>query len=37
MSELGNIGWIDLTVPGAEAIRDFYQPAGAVTGLLERR
>jgi predicted enzyme related to lactoylglutathione lyase len=25
MSELGKIGWIDLTVPDAEAIRDFYQ------------
>jgi predicted enzyme related to lactoylglutathione lyase len=21
----GQIGWIDLTVPGAEAVRDFYQ------------
>ena len=25
MSELGKIGWIDLTVPDAEAVRDFYQ------------
>jgi len=25
MSELGQIGWIDLTVPNAEAVRDFYQ------------
>ena len=25
MDKLGNIGWIDLTVPDAEAIRDFYQ------------
>ena len=25
MSELGKISWIDLTVPDAEAIRDFYQ------------
>jgi predicted enzyme related to lactoylglutathione lyase len=25
MSELGTIGWVDLTVPDAGAIRDFYQ------------
>jgi hypothetical protein len=25
MSELGKIGWIDLTVPNAGAIRDFYR------------
>jgi predicted enzyme related to lactoylglutathione lyase len=25
MDKLGNIGWIDLTVPDAEAIRDFYR------------
>ncbi len=27
--EIGSIGWIDLTVPDAPAVRDFYQ---AVTG-----
>jgi predicted enzyme related to lactoylglutathione lyase len=25
MSEPGKIGWIDLTVPNAEAVRDLYQ------------
>jgi predicted enzyme related to lactoylglutathione lyase len=30
--EIGNIIWTDLTVPDAEAIRDFY---GAVAALIE--
>jgi hypothetical protein len=25
MEKLGQVGWIDLTVPDAEAVRDFYQ------------
>ena len=25
MSELGKIGWVDLTVPDAERLRDFYR------------
>src|ERR1035441_6385540 len=30
MSQLGEIGWIDLTVPNAEAVRDFYQHGAGV-------
>jgi predicted enzyme related to lactoylglutathione lyase len=33
MSAVGTIGWIDLTVPDAKSLRDFYS---AVTGWTPR-
>jgi len=36
MSEQGKIGWIDLTVPDAEAIRDFYQHVAGWVPLARR-
>lgn len=35
---VGQIGWIDLTVPGAESVRDFYREvvgSGAVCALYQ--
>ncbi len=40
MNNVGNVGWLDITVEGAPALRDFYatvvaDPVGAVTALFQ--